>query len=319
MPSYLRRRHLPTRIHRSLFYRYSTANDIPGYIVAALATFRDTSLSVLLSFSVRRLFPDNGSSTWWPGPSLFQIRYRLSTRGHAKREITTNIRIDKYSDRTSTLFINYVARPSISVKKKERRKEKERAKFISYLFLAVNHHNIVSDTRLYRIVDRGDLSWRRNSTQYDTRLFALVITRKTYVFRGEVNSRLIYRFTTLDTCVTYACNDREQRASRLDGKRETSLWPLELRSLNLIVVVCTCERAVTRLCTWRSYYTRANLRVVQLVITICFRDDTFVCLCKAYNPWEFGTTISSQISVIYEYIHSSTLKYVGIVPTRVKD
>lgn len=253
-----------------------------------------------------------------PPYSKFDTDSPLAATRRAYNEITTNIRIDKYSDRTST-FINYVARPSISVKKKERRKEKERAKFISYLFLAVNHHNIVSDTRPYRIVDRGDLSWRRNSTQYDTRLFALVITRKTYVFRGEVNSRLIYRFTTLDTCVTYACNDREQRASRLDGKRETSLWPLELRSLNLIAVVCTCERAVTRLCTWRSYYTRANLRVVQLVITICFRDDTFVCLCKAYNPWEFGTTISSQISVIYEYIHSSTLKYVGIVPTRVKD
>lgn len=117
--------------------------------------------------------------------------------------------------------------------------------------------NNVSDTRPYRIVDRGDLSWRRNSTQYDTRLFALVITTKSYVFRGEVNSRLIYRFTALDTCVRYACNDREQRASRLDGKRETSLWPLELRSLNLIVVVCTCERARLRACVQprHSYYT----------------------------------------------------------------
>lgn len=58
---------------RFIVFRYS--NDIPGYIVAALATFRtdperDTSLSLLDA--------DNGSSTWWPGPSLFQIRYQLS-------------------------------------------------------------------------------------------------------------------------------------------------------------------------------------------------------------------------------------------------
>lgn len=183
--------------------------------------------------------------------------------------------------------------------------------------------NNVSDTRPYRVVDRGDLSWRRNSTQHDTRLlFALVITTKTHVFRGEVNWRLIYRFTsTLDTVGTRNARVQREswarRASRLDGKRETSLWPLELRSLNLIVVVCVCvcvyvrasERgyavvlAATALHDTAITRPRANLRVVQLVITICFRDDTFVCLCKAYNPWEFGTTISSQISVIYEYIH----------------
>lgn len=133
--------------------------------------------------------------------------------------------------------------------------------------------NNVSDTRPYRIVDRGDLSWRRNSTQHDTRLlFALVITTKTHVFRGEVNWRLIYRFTsTLDTVGTRNARVQREswarRASRLDGKRETSLWPLELRSLNLIVVVCVCvcvrasERARLRGCVSsngtarHSYYT----------------------------------------------------------------
>lgn len=79
-----------------------------------------------------------------------------------------------------------------------------------------------------------------------------------------------------------------------------------------------CTLVLTYICTSKEI-TRARLRVVQLVITICFYDDNYVCLCKASNPWGFKTTISLQISIIYESIRSSMLKYIGIVPTRVKD
>lgn len=79
-----------------------------------------------------------------------------------------------------------------------------------------------------------------------------------------------------------------------------------------------CTLVLTYICTSKEI-TRARLRVVQLVITICFYDDNYVCLCKASNPWGFKMTISLQISIIYESIRSSMLKYIGIVPTRVKD
>lgn len=79
-----------------------------------------------------------------------------------------------------------------------------------------------------------------------------------------------------------------------------------------------CTLVLTYMCTSKEI-TRARLCVVQLVITICFYDDNYVCLCKASNPWGFKTTISLQISIIYESIRSSMLKYIGIAPTRVKD
>lgn len=69
-----RRRHLPTRIHRSPFYRISLFQRYTRLYRCCISHVpyrsRETRLSLLDA--------DNGSSTWWPGPSLFQIRYQLS-------------------------------------------------------------------------------------------------------------------------------------------------------------------------------------------------------------------------------------------------